>query len=107
MKIVNRGFISILPTPLFIQWAKNNSDETQFFTQIPEPSIYLIEEDFWDNGIIEEKYFKKIMKTEFSILCSSVEKFPKIESLDDFKSFFIISLGTIVHDLLKEKLEAK
>ncbi len=105
MKIVNRGFISILPTPVFIQWSLNNSDEEAFFTENPEPSIYLIEDDFWDNEVTLEKYYKKIINAEFSALCSSDDKFPKIETLDEFKSYFSVTLGTIVQDLLKDKLE--
>ncbi len=105
MKTVNRGFISITPTPLFIKWVGINSDEEQFFTNNPEQSIYLIEDDFWDDGIILEKYFKKIVSAEFLAVCSSVDKFPEIETLEVFKSYFSFTLGTIVQDLLKVKLE--
>ncbi len=105
MKTVNRGFISITPTPLFIKWVGNNSDEEQFFTDNPEQSIYLIEDDFWDDEITIKKYFKKIVSAEFLAVCSSEDKFPKIETLDEFKSYFSFNLGTIVQDLLKVKLE--
>ena len=105
MKTVNRGFISITPTPLFIAWALKNSDEEQFFTNNPEPSIYLVEDDFWEDAIILEKYFKKIAEAEFKAICSDEEKFPIISNEDEFILYFSFSLGTIVHDLLKEKLE--
>ncbi len=105
MKTVNRGFISITPTPLFIKWVGINSDEEQFFTDNPEQSIYLIEDDFWDDEITIEKYFKKIVSAEFLAVCTSADKFPKIETLEEFKSYFSFTLGTIVQDLLKDKLE--
>ena len=105
MKTVNRGFISITPTPLFIAWALKYSDEVQFFTNNPEPSIYLVEDDFWEDAIILEKYFKKIAEAEFKAICSYKEKFPIISYEDEFILYFSTSLGTIVHDLLKENLE--
>ena len=105
MKTVNRGFISITPTPLFIAWALKNSDEEQFFTNNPEPSIYLVEDDFWEDAIILEKYFKKISEAEFKAICSDEEKFPIISNEDEFILYFSVSSGTIVHDLLKENLE--
>ena len=105
MKTVNRGFISITPTPLFIAWALKNSDEEQFFTNNPEPSIYLVEDDFWEDAIILEKYFKKIAEAEFKAICPDEEKFPIISNEDEFILYFSVSSGTIVHDLLKENLE--
>ena len=62
MKIINRGFICVAPTPIFMEWALKNSDENQFFTSDPEPSIYLVEDDFWEDSLILEKYYKKIHK---------------------------------------------
>lgn len=105
MKTVNRGFISITPTQLFIAWALKNSDEEQFFTNYPEPSIYLVEDDFWEDAIILEKYFKKIANAEFYAICSDEEKFPIISNEIEFILYFSFSLGTIVYDLLKENLE--
>jgi hypothetical protein len=96
MKTVNRGFISITPTPLFISWTLKNSDDEQFFTNNPEPSIYLVEDDFWEDSLILEKYYKKIAQQEFKAICSDE---------DQFILYFSVSSGTIVHDLLKENLE--
>ena len=105
MKTVNRGFISITPTPLFIAWALKNSDEEQFFTNNPEPSIYLVEDDFWEDSKVIEKYYKKISQQEFSSLCKKDEIIPIISSEEEFSLYFDLSLGTIVHDLLKENIE--
>lgn len=105
MKTVNRGFISITPTPLFISWAIKNSDEEQFFTNNPEPSIYLVEDDFWEDDIILRKYFKKIAQEEFNAICSDEKKNPIISNENEFLLYFSSSIGTIVYDLLKEKLE--
>ena len=105
MKTVNRGFISITPTPLFIAWALKNSDEEQFFTNNPEPSIYLVEDDFWEDAKIIEKHFKKIAHQEFKAICSQEEICPIISNEDEFILYFSVSSGTIVHDLLKENIE--
>jgi hypothetical protein len=105
MKTVNRGFISITPTPLFIAWALKYSDEVQFFTNNPEPSIYLVEDDFWEDSKVIEIYYKKISQQEFSSLCTKDEIIPIISSEEEFSLYFDLSLGTIVHDLLKENIE--
>ena len=46
MKIVNRGYISVLPGLKFWDWAKLNCAADNLLFQNDEPSIYLIEEDF-------------------------------------------------------------
>ena len=107
MKTVNRGFISITPTPLFISWALKNSDVEQFFTNNPEPSIYLVEDDFWEDDIILRKYFKKIAQEELKAICSNEKKNPIISNENEFFLYFSSSIGTIVHDLLKENLEGE
>jgi hypothetical protein len=105
MKIINRGFICVTPTPLFITWAAKHSDDNMFFTINPEPSIYLVEDDFWEDSKVIEKYYKKISQQEFSSLCTKDEIIPIISSEDEFILYFSTSLGTIVHDLLKENIE--
>ena len=105
MKIINRGFICVTPTPLFIAWAAKHSDDNQFFTINPEPSIYLVEDDFWEDSKVIEKYYKKISTQEFNALCTKDEIIPIISSVEEFSLYFDLSLGTIVHDLLKENIE--
>ena len=105
MKIINRGFICVTPTLLFIAWAAKHSDDNQFFTINPEPSIYLVEDDFWEDSKVIEKYYKKISTQEFNALCTKDEIIPIISSEEEFSLYFDLSLGTIVHDLLKENIE--
>ena len=105
MKIINRGFICVTPTLLFIAWAAKHSDDNQFFTINPEPSIYLVEDDFWEDSKVIEKYYKKISTQEFNALCTKDEIIPIISSEEEFSLYFVLSLGTIVHDLLKENIE--
>ena len=105
MKIINRGFICVAPTPIFMEWALKNSDENQFFTSDPEPSIYLVEDDFWEDSLILEKYYKKIAQQEFKALSSKEETVPIISNIEEFSLYFYVNLGTIVHDLLKENIE--
>ena len=49
MKLVNRGFLVVRPTEAFLSWANLNSQGIAFTSDDnPEPSVYLIEEDFFD-----------------------------------------------------------
>lgn len=46
MNIVNRGFITVRPKQPFIDWANQQDDEFQIDLDA-EPTVYLIEEDFF------------------------------------------------------------
>jgi hypothetical protein len=104
MNILNRGQIVIFPTENFQQWAIQNSDEELFLSSQAEPAVYLIEEEFWEDELIIEKYRKKIMRREFSEICSDDSKWPIIKDNEQFRFYFNAFLGLIVVDLLESDL---
>ena len=104
MNILNRGQIVIFPTENFQQWATQNSDEELFLSSQPEPAVYLIEEEFWEDELIIEKYRKKIMRREFSEICSDESKWPIIKDNEQFRFYFNAFLGLVVVDLLESDL---
>lgn len=104
MTILNRGQIVVFPTENFQNWAKQNSEEDLFFSSQAEPSVYLIEEEFWDDEHIIEKYRKKILKRELSEICLDDSKWPIIKDNEQFRSYFNVFLGLIVVDLLESDL---
>lgn len=104
MNILNRGQIVIFPTENFQLWAKENSEEDLFFSNEAEPSVYLIEEEFWEDELIIEKYRKKILKREFSEICSDESKWPIIKDNEQFRFYFNAFLGLVVVDLLESDL---
>lgn len=59
MKFVNRGYLSVKPTKLFIDWA-NEHDEDFAGLQSSEASIYLIEEEFYDDEPVLKSHFKSV-----------------------------------------------
>ena len=63
MRIVNRGYLSVLPGEKFWEWANANCQEDNLLFQNDEPSIYLIEEDFWEEESVITAYYSKIAKT--------------------------------------------
>jgi len=107
MKILNRGFIKITPTPTFIDWAKSVADETPFFDSNPESTIYLIEDDFWEEEKVLEKVFRKIAKQEFSAFEDNKENHPQCTELEQFYNFFTAEFGTFVYDLLNDSLQSE
>lgn len=104
MNILNRGQIVIFPTENFQQWAIKNSDEELFLTSQAEPSVYLIEEEFWEDELVIEKYRKKIMRREFSEISSDDSKWPIVKDNEQFRFYFNVFLGLIVVDLLETDL---
>ena len=102
MKIVNRGFITVRPKQAFINWANQQDDEFQIDLDA-EPSIYLIEEDFFDSDPIIESNFKEIFLCELEAVSDDEQHFPEIK-MSVFKEWFSVEVGSTVIDLQKEDL---
>ncbi len=104
MNILNRGQIVVYPTKNFEKWSTQHSEDALYFSENPEPSVYLIEEDFWDDELILEKYRKKIIKRECAEICMDEDKWPIIKDNEQFRSYFQAHLGVMVFDLLDSDL---
>ncbi|MFY7669071.1 MAG: hypothetical protein ACOVQG_10025 [Crocinitomicaceae bacterium] len=108
MNILNRGFISVKPTTDFLNWKKSHSIEELIEPDIPEATVYLIEDEFWDEEEMLKKYFKKIAKQEFLGYSETVESFfPNVETVEDFLKLFTVEFGTFVIDLLKNPINSE
>jgi hypothetical protein len=107
MKIVNRGYIIVRPTELFWTWA-NQFSEVELKVQSGddiEPTIYLIEEDFFEIEPLIERAFKKIFKTELMMVTEIESEWPEDRSMDVFLNWFELEFGTSVLDLEKSDLK--
>jgi hypothetical protein len=104
MKLVNRGFLLAKPTTHFIDWA-TQIDPELMMDENSEGSLYLIEEEFWDDELIIEKYAKKIWTQECSNIEANPKNWPALSETQTLTHFFHLELGCTVIDLLKEPLE--
>lgn len=104
MTILNRGQIVVFQSENFQSWAKQNSEEDLFFSSQGEPTVYLIEEEFWEDELVLEKHRKKIIRRECSEICSDETKWPVIKDNDQFRFYFQVFLGVMVVDLLESDL---
>lgn len=102
MKIVNRGFITVRPKQAFVEWANQQDEEFQIDLNA-EPSVYLIEEDFFDVEPIIESKFKQIFLCELDAVSDNEEGFPEIK-MSVFKEWFSLEVGSMVIDLEKDQL---
>jgi hypothetical protein len=104
MKIINRGYLILKVKAPFIQWANKFDDEFQFDDLDDlEPSIYLIEEDFFDNEQIIKQNFKKIFLNELMAVSDDEATYPEIRE-EDFYNWFMVTVGTTVFDAEKSDL---
>ena len=71
----------------------------------PEPSIYLIEEDFWDDETIFKKYYKRIVDGETKQYGVENNVHPLDINFENIRDYFNISLGSMVFDLDHRPLE--
>ena len=68
MKVLNRGYIIVSPKSIFFNELTPQSNIDYLVSEEPEPSVYLIEEDFWDDETVLKKYYKRIVHSEMSQL---------------------------------------
>ena len=97
MKIVNRGFITVRPKQAFVDWANQQDDEFQIDLDA-EPSVYLIEEDFFEIDPIIESNYKMIFECELAAVSDNEDGFPEIK-MNIFKEWFSLEVGSTVIDL--------
>ena len=105
MKVLNRGFISVSPKPVFISELLKDSEVDRLTPNHPEPSIYLIEEDFWDDETIFKKYYKRIFDGETKQYGVENNVHPLDINFENIRDYFNISLGSMVFDLDHRPLE--
>lgn len=104
MNIVNRGFLFIKPKNAFIDWAQKIAPEL-LIDQHAEGSVYLIEEDFWDDELIINKYAVQMAAQEFSAITTEEALWPKWQETQEFENYFVVELGCTCFDLLSSSLE--
>ena len=107
MKIVNRGYIIVRPTAQFWSWDNPYTEEELRVEEGDpiEPNIYLIEEDFFDVEPLIEQNFKKIFKTELSMVNEDEGSWPEKLTVELFLNWFDLEFGATVIDLDKSDLK--
>ena len=103
MNLVNRGFIFVRPTKTFINWAKE-IDTDLVMDENAEGSMYLIEEEFWDDELVLKNYAKKIAAHEFSCITEDQTLWASWTTIEDLEALFEIEMGCTCIDLLAQDL---
>ncbi|MBG39078.1 MAG: hypothetical protein CL857_04065 [Cryomorphaceae bacterium] len=98
IKILNRGFISVTPKPFFYEEAAKEMNKEILTFINAEPTIYLIEEDFWDNETVLKKHFKKIIASEKRQLNPSHNLTLDQINIENAEDYFIFRFGNLVID---------
>ena len=102
MMIVNRGYILVTPKRAFFEWA-NQHDEDFIDLDSNEGSIYLIEDDFYDDEPVIKANFKKIFENEVMAITEDESTYPSF-TYELFEEWFSYQLGTVVFDTQKTDL---
>ncbi len=98
IKILNRGFISVTPKPFFYEEAAKEMNKEILTFKNAEPTIYLIEEDFWDNETVLKKHFKKIIASEKRQLNPSHNLTLDQINIENAEDYFVFRFGNLVID---------
>jgi len=101
-KTINRSYIKVTPNPEFWEIIKRNTTDHEFIA-FHEPTIYLLEEEIWDEQHALERNFKTIAGYEFE---QHLEEFdPALLPLhhEAFMVLFTVEFGSTVVDLLPKK----
>ena len=104
MNLVNRGFIFVKARTVFIKWAQT-IDPDLLIDEQAEGSVYLIEEEFWDDELILKTYAKKIASHEFGSITDAEELWLPWTTTEEFEALFTVELGCTCLDLRKEPLQ--
>lgn len=104
MKFVNRGYIYVKPTDVFIEWANKYDDDYTDLTG-NEGTVYLIEEDFYDDEAMLTSKFKAIFSNELMAISEDEATYPEINR-SNFDKFFVCELGSNTFDLERSALKA-
>jgi hypothetical protein len=107
MRLLNRGYILVQHRQSYWDWVKNVDEECIFNEDDNcEPTLYLIKEDFFDDEILLEQYFKKIFKSELLSVTDNENLWPEKMDIETFELWFMISvIGSTVIDLEKSDIQ--
>lgn len=97
---LNRSYARIAPQQRFWDLIQHHTQDAEFL-QFHEPTLYLIEEEFWDESAFLSKNFQKIAQFEFEqhlTLEQLAEHLPK--DVTQFLALFEIEFGSTVVDLI-------
>ncbi|MBU2018640.1 MAG: hypothetical protein KJ941_03255 [Bacteroidetes bacterium] len=105
MKIVNRGYLLVRPTLKFQTWAKNANPDILIDLDDREGSVYLIDDDFFEEEPIIEQLFKKILVQELEAVTGEETLWPDDVSRENFDELFTVEFGSMVFDAEKSDLK--
>lgn len=103
MLIVNRGYLIVRAKKPFVDWANEQEQDFELFID-GEPTIYLTEEEFYDDALLIKENFKRIFQAELDAVSDNEESFPEIK-LAVFEQWFDVEAGSTVMDILKKELD--
>lgn len=106
MKVLNRGYIIVSPKSIFFHELTPQANNDYLVSEEPEPSIYLIEEDFWDDETVLKKYYKRIVHSEMSQLEAKDAHLLEKIKFENIHEYFKITMGSLVFDLDERSLES-
>ena len=96
MKTLNRAYLIVNPTDKFWNLISPSVEDKDFIA-FHEPTLYLIEEEIWDEEQIITKYMKKITKNEISQVTDLDVSTFLIENSTDFLSYFTVEILCLLY----------
>lgn len=104
MKTINRAYIKISPTVKFWEILEPYIEDKEFIP-FHEPTLYLIEEDIWDENLILMKYIEKITLNEINQLTEQRISLSETINIVTFNTYFTYEIGGSVVDCISAPIE--
>jgi hypothetical protein len=107
MRLLNRGYIVIRHKQAYWNWVQEIDQDCDLNEDDDcEPTVYLINEDFFDDEVLVEQYFKKIFKSELTMVTDNETLWPEKIDISTFDLWFqITNIGGSVVDLEKSDID--
>ncbi|MFM1894600.1 MAG: hypothetical protein RIQ90_1766 [Bacteroidota bacterium] len=98
MILLDKAYVSVTPKKAFWDYISLHRDDLDEVIPFHLPSVYLIDEDCWDEEQFVKKYAQKIAFTESSLLLELDKTYLILENWEHFHTYFTFSLGDVVFD---------
>lgn len=98
MNLIDKAYVLITPKKPFWEYVSLYNKSLDDAIQFHSPTLYLIDEDNWDEDQWLKGMYQKIAIAESSLFIESEKNFLILENDEQFHKYFSFQIGDVVFD---------
>lgn len=103
MNLLDKAYVLISPKEPFWKYLSLHLDSLDELKSFHSPSLYLINEDCWDEEEWVSSNYQRIAAAESSLFIDPERNVLGLESFEQFKTYFSYQLGDVVFDSTQKR----